>query len=117
MNKLFNVLLHLKGYFPAFLCTADLFHESFCLRENKPLRLATALLQILLFCHQSVTNQLIFVTNRVTNCSEALKHTTNYFIGKIRVVQPYVGANACMIHLTSIKALTPFPNLMVPCVF
>ncbi len=46
---------------------------------------ATEMSPILLFCHQSVTNQLIFVTNRVTNCSEALKHTTNHFIDKIHV--------------------------------
>ena len=73
--------------------------------------------QTLAFGDCTTANQLIFVTNRVTNCSESLIHTANHFIDKIHVVQPYVGANACMIHLTSIKALTPFPNLMVPCVF
>ena len=33
----------------------------------------------------TTANQLIFVTNRVTNCSEALIHTTNHFIDKIHV--------------------------------
>ena len=41
--------------------------------------------QTLAFGDCTTANQLIFVTNRVTNCSEALKHTTNHLIDKIHV--------------------------------
>ena len=79
--------------------------------------LLLAIKQTLAFGDCTTANQLIFVTNRVTNCSEALKHTTNYFIGKIRVVQPYVGANVWLVYLTSIEVSSPFLSLTILCVF
>ena len=42
--------------------------------------------QTLAFGDCTTANQLIFVTNRVTNCSEALIHTANHFIDKIHVI-------------------------------
>ncbi len=83
-----------KGDLPALSYAADLFHESlrFATKRMKchqSCNQSVVLSPIRLFCHQSAAfcpqscHQ--SVTNRVTNCSEALMLIANHFIGKIRV--------------------------------